>query len=368
MNRLRTLLFSNIQYAWPLLILFLLLLLFESPAHAVGEAFSIENIDDTPRERDIQHPDWFKTSFLDLKEDLDEAISANKSALIVYFGQKNCAYCEALMHINFGREVDIVEYTKRHFDIVAIDIWGDREVTDMNGSQLKEKDFAINENANFTPTLIFYDKTGNKILQLRGYYSPYKMRAALEYIVDGFYQKETLRDYMARADPPPKMDLGEMNPEEFFNPPPYLLDRSHIPAQKPLAVFFEQRSCHACDILHSEPLNDEITRLLLEGFDVVQLDMWSDTPVLTPDGQKLKTRDWAQKLGLFYAPSLLFFDEQGKEIIRISSVVRVYRLRGVLEYVLYKGYLQAPTFQRWRQQQSLVPFTAIGSPQKSSKD
>lgn len=345
---------------WQLLLAFNLCILFHSQALAVGENFSIQDIDDSPKERDIQYPKWFKNSFLELQEDLEEALDSNKVGIIVYFGQKNCAYCEALMQINFGREKDIVEYTRRHFDVIAIDIWGDREVIDLGGNQLTEKAFAVREKANFTPTLIFYGKAGNELLQLRGYHTPYKLRAALEYVVEGYYKKETLRDYLARADPPAKEGEGEMNPEDFFQKPPYILQRSRIPAQKPLAVFFEQRSCHACDILHTDPLNDDISRLLLQGFEVVQLDMWSDTPVLTPDGQKLKAKDWAHQLGLYYSPSILFYDEQGREIIRVSSVVRVYRLRGILEYVLYKGYLEAPTFQRWREQQSLVPFTTEG--------
>jgi thioredoxin-related protein len=351
-------LFNAKQYLWQPIFLLILVLFPVHNAIAVGEDFNIQDIDDTPRERDIQYPDWFKNSFLDLQEDLDEALDSNKIGLIVYFGQKNCAYCEALIQINFGREMDIVEYTRRHFDVIAIDIWGDREVTDFQGKVLIEKKYAEREKANLTPTLIFYGKDGAELLQLHGYYTPYKLRAALEFIVDGFYKQETLRDYIARANPPALDGVGKMNPEDFFQHPPYILDRSHIAAQKPLAVFFEQRNCHACDILHTDPLNDDITRLLLEGFDVVQLDMWSDTPVLTPDGQKLSAKDWAHQLGLFYSPSILFFDGQGKEVFRLSSVVRVYRLRGVLEYVLYKGYLNTPGYQRWREQQSLVPFTA----------
>lgn len=340
-----------------LLLLLVLTIGWYSPVFAVGENFDVQDIDDTPRERDIQYPDWFKNSFLDLREDLDEALSSNKTGLIVYFGQKNCAYCEALMQINFGRETDIVEYTRRHFDVVAIDIWGDREVSDMQGTVMSEKLYAQREKANFTPSLIFYGPNGQQLLQLRGYYTPYKMRAALEYVVDGYYAKETLRDYIARADPPSLHQQGDLNEEDFFHKPPYILDRSHIPAQQPLAVFFEQRNCHACDILHTDPLNDDITRLLLEGFEVVQLDMWGDTPVLTPTGEKLLAKDWAHQLGLFYAPSILFFDEAGKEVFRVSSVVRVYRLRGVLEYILDKGYLKAPTFQRWREQQSQLSAT-----------
>jgi thioredoxin-related protein len=183
---------------------------------------------------------------------------------------------------------------------------------------------------------------------LRGYYSPYRFRAALAYVVDGYYRVEAFRDYLARADPPPKFDMADMNEQPYFSAPPYALDRTHVAAQQPLVVFFEQRNCHACDILHTGPLGDAKTRELLDKFDAVQLDMWSDTPVWTPGGQRVTARDWAHSLGLYYAPTLIFFDERGSEIIRVDSVVRLYRLRGVLEYVIERGYLQAPTYQRWR--------------------
>lgn len=332
-----------------------LLLLSAASVHAVGEAFDTSQIDDTPKIRDVQYPDWFKNSFLNLAEDLDEALEAGKKGIIVYFGQKDCAYCEALMQVNFGREKDIPLYTQKYFDVIPIDIWGSREVTDLEGNVMSEKAFAERSRANFTPTLIFYGKGGKQLLKLRGYHTPYKMRAALAYVVDGYYLKESLRSYIARADPPNKDSRVAMNTQDFFEKPPYSLQRSIVPAQAPLAVFFEQRSCHACDVLHTQPLQDEITRSLLGRFEVVQLNMWGDTPVVTPDGQKLTAEQWARQLGLFYAPSIVFFDEHGKEIIRVSSVVRVYRLRGVLQYVLEKGYLEAPTFQRWRDLRQMVP-------------
>lgn len=336
-------------------LLALLCLTLAGPAvHATTEEdpFLISGIDDTPRQRDIHYPSWFKLSFLDLRDDLAEAVAAGKKGLIVYFGQRHCAYCEALMEINFGREEDIVDYTRKHFDVVAIDIWGSRQVTDMHGVKLSERALAEREKTNFTPSLIFYDEHGREALRLRGYYPPYRFRAALEYVVDGYYRQESFRDYLARADPPPKFEIGDLNEEDFFESPPFALDRSRFPARRPLAVFFEQRDCHACDILHTEPLSDARARRLLSGFAVVQLDMRADTPVLTPDGKRLTAREWARRLGLFYAPTVVFFDERGKEVFRIDSVVRLYRLRGVLQYVLAKGYLEAPTFQRWREMQS----------------
>lgn len=314
-------------------------------------AYGIESIDDKPRLRDIQYPKWFKLSFLELQEDLNEAVAEGKKGIIVYFGQTHCAYCEALMDINFGKEQDIVRYTRENFNVIPVDIWGSREVTDMQGVQTTEREYAVREKTNFTPSLIFYDKQGREALRLRGYYPPYKFRAALEYVVQGYYRKESLHDYLARADPLPKFELGGLNVRDFFIKPPYVLDRSQFPAQQPLVVFFEQHDCHACDILHTGPLGDVATQLLLDNFEAVQLDMWSDQPVLTPDGQRLTASQWVRQLGLFYAPTLMFFDEWGKEIVRVDSVVRLYRLRGVLEYILSKGYLKTPTYQRWRELQ-----------------
>lgn len=311
--------------------------------------FDISEIDDVAKPRNVQYPHWFSDTFLDFREDLKAAHDQAKLGIIVYFGQKDCAYCEALLDVNFGREKDIVSYTRQHFNVIPIDIWGSREVTDFDGQTITESVFSEFEETHFTPSLNFYLADGNEVLRLRGYYPPYKFRAAMAYVVDGYYKKETLRDYMARADPPAKFDIGDMTTEEFFDGPPLALDRSYFPAGEPLAVFFEQTGCHACDILHSEPLHNSKTRALLRGFQTVQLNMWSDTPVLTPTGEKLTAQQWARKLGIFYAPTIVFFDESGREVLRVDSVVRLYRLRGLLEFVLHKGYQHAPTYQRWRE-------------------
>ena len=81
----------------------------------------------------------------------------------------------------------------------------------------------------------------------------------------------------------------------------------------------------------------------------VQLDILSNTPVLTPAGKKITAQQWADELDLHYTPTIIFFDEKGKEIIRIDSVIGFYRLNNVLHYVLTKGYLKEPNFQLWRQ-------------------
>lgn len=304
---------------------------------------------DTPLDQDLILPDWFKLSFLELGNDLKDAIKAGKQGLIVYFGQKDCAYCKAHLENNWG-DIYISAYTQKHFDVVAIDIRGDRPVADINGKVYRtEKEFAVASRANFTPTLIFYNAKGEEALRLPGYHPPYQFFAALEYVVDGYYRNEPLGDYLHRAAMFSEYGNDMLNPSPAFASPPYVLDRSIFPSQMPLAVFFEKTRCHACDILHSGPLSDTKTLQTLTQLEVVQLDMRSSTPVMTPRGEKTTAAQWAKELGIFYTPTLVFFDERGREIIRIDSVVGFYRLNNVLRFVLTKGYLETPNFQVWRQ-------------------
>jgi len=48
----------------------------------------------------------------------------------------------------------------------------------------------VHYKTNFTPSLIFYDREGTPVFRLRGYYPPYKFRAALQYVTEGFYKSE----------------------------------------------------------------------------------------------------------------------------------------------------------------------------------
>jgi thioredoxin-related protein len=328
-------------------LLWLCLALLCSTALAVSDEDALQ-FDDATLTELVQHPAWFKRSFLDLPSDLKEAIDAGKQGLIVYFGQKRCPYCRQLMEVNFKMD-DIVHYTRTHFDVVGVDTWSTEEVTTIEGETLTQRELAQQLGTDFTPSLVFYDKDGKMALRLRGYYPPYPFRAALEYVADGHYKRESFAVYMARGDKTLRFDEASLVEEDFFSPAPYILDRSRFAGERPLAVFFEQGDCHACDVLHTQPLQQPEIRKLIAQFDSVQLNMHSDTPVITPDGRTTTARDWARELELFYAPTILFFDEQGKEIIRLDSVAHFFRLRNVLNYVLTRGYQTYPNYRAWRQ-------------------
>ena len=241
--------------------------------------------DDKPLDYARCLPDWFKLSFLELETDIEEVKEQNKKGLIIYFGQKFCAYCKAHLERNWGQK-DIVNYTQKNFDVIAINIKGQRPVVDLDGKSYTEKSFAALKQTNFTPSVLFYNAQGKEVLRLRGYRPPYQFRAALEYVSDEHYKQESFANYLGRAELALSFGKAELNTNDVFNPPPYLLDRSRIKAERPLMVVFERKHCHACDVLHGGPfVRPEIESLLL-SLEAVQLDIYSSEPLLNPGGKK----------------------------------------------------------------------------------
>jgi len=308
------------------------------------------SFDDRPLKEELNLPDWFNLSFLDLNESLSEAIEDGKKGIIIYFGRKDCAYCKSLLEVNWG-DPAIVKFTRKNFNVIAIDVRGDRMITDFTGTRWSEKDFTSLKRTNFTPSLLFYNTKGQLALKLPGYRPKYQFRAALEYVADAHYKKEPFRQYLNRAQSALSFGSEELNEHDSFLSQPYNLDRRFSSTKKtltkPLVVFFEHPRCHACDVLHGDTLDiKEVTEQLLK-LDVVQLNSMDDTPVITPSGRRTTSKEWADDLNITFAPSLIFFDESGKEILRVESVIRLYRLNNVLRYVIGKKYIDYPTFQAW---------------------
>lgn len=289
------------------------------------------------------YPDWFKESFLEFEEDIAEAASQNKRVMLI-FHQDGCPYCNALVERNLSQK-DIAELMMTRFDVIAINMWGDREIVAINGKSYTEKSFAAALKVQFTPTLIFFNEQGKIILRLNGYLPPPHFLMALRYVSDKAENQQSYRDYVKANQPP--VSSGELNDAPVFAPPPYDLAYRGQVWERPLAVFFEQKQCPNCDILHNTVLADPETYAIIEQFKAVQLDMWSDTPLITPDNKQSTARQWAGELGIGYAPTIVLFNRKGDEIIRSEAYFRIFHSQSVFDYVLNGGYKSEPSFQRY---------------------
>ena len=119
------------------------------------------------------------------------------------------------------------------------------------------------------------------------------------------------------------------------------------PEKKYTAVFFEAVNCKNCDLLHQKTLKDQTTLSLAKQFNAVQLNRFSDTPVITPTGENTTAQKWATKLGIDYLPAMLFFDSEGKQVMRIDTQLRTFHIQSVFDYVLSEAYKTETNFQRY---------------------
>lgn len=290
-----------------------------------------------------EQPAWFKQSFLDFQEDIEEAASQDKR-VILYFYQDGCPYCVKLLRDNFGQR-RITQKTQHHFDVIAINMWGDRDVSWVDGTGAREKLFAARMKVMFTPTMLFLDEKGNTALRLNGYYSPEKFDAVLDYVSGHHEEKIAFRDFYQQRKA--VKASGKLHPQPFFKKPPYNLIDLADQNDKPLLVMFEQKQCRECDELHTDIYKRKETLEQLARFNVVRFDMWSDTKLVTFDGSKTTAREWASQLRIQYAPTLVFFDRQGKEIIRTEAYLKAFHVQSVMDYAASGAYVSQPSFQRF---------------------
>ena len=293
-------------------------------------------------------PNWFKATFMDFSEDLEEASDEGKHVMI-YFHQNGCPYCAKLVQDNF-HDKDLVAKLQKHFDTIETNMWGDRDLIDWSGNDYSEKEFSTKMKIQFTPTIIFLNPKGETLLRLDGYQSIDKMHATLDYISSKTYLDQSYASYMNSAK---KNTTGTLNTNSIFESGPHMLSRNKsMPAQQYLAVFFEEPNCSECDTFHQTMMPLTLTKTLLKDMQVIQLDALSDSKLITPSGKRTTAKGWYEDLKLTYKPAVVFFDKQGVEIIRKDAFFKEYHFTGIIEYVATESYKHQSNFQRYLEERS----------------
>ena len=148
---------------------------------------------------------WIMETFKDLREDLADAQAEGKMLLVI-IEQRGCIYCTK-MHEEVYPDPEITEALSDSFYVVQINMFGDVEVTDFDGTTLPEKDMVRRWNANFTPTLMFFPPeveegaTANRaaIVTMPGAFGRWTTLNLMNWIREGHYLgDEPFQKYHAR--------------------------------------------------------------------------------------------------------------------------------------------------------------------------
>ena len=328
----------------------MILIVFSLVLSCASTAFAAKGVN-------VVYPNWFKNSFYDLPGDLQDAKDTGKSGIMVFFSTKTCSYCQAIIETTF-KQPDIVKQLRANYDVIGLEVLSDTEVVNTKGKTLWAKDFAVQSKARFTPTMIFYDSNGKKQLRLIGYQSPEKFRGALNYLDGKHYKRVKLSDYLRQH-----KSISKTTSEQKTS---VSLDRRHA-SNMPLLVVFESAACAKCQQLRTM-LKAPVLKPYVQKLNIAYVSS-TDTAsrITTPDGKKQSGKTWANQLGLIHNPAMVFFNEQGKEVLRVDTDILIDpygkdisvndpnildNIRARLQFVLEKGYITLPQFQRWRSQQS----------------
>ena len=276
-------------------------------------------------------PDWFKDSFLDLKEDASEAAAEGKHAMI-FFDLAGCPYCARMMAESVGPQRALIE---PFFDSIALDIKGSREVSIDGENQIEERALAKKFRVRFTPTVVFLDENAKTVFRINGFWNPDQFRTALNYVKTKSYKKMKIAAFAKQQKSQAVYSLRQHKQLKQVS------DFSGV--KTPLLVLFEDENCSACPELHDTVLNRPAILKELKAFTFVRLNPNSTTAITDVDGNSTTPAQWAQKLAVKTSPTFIAFNE-GKEIQRVGAALYSYHFSNLLSYVSGKHY---KTIDNW---------------------
>ncbi|MCR4268604.1 thioredoxin family protein [Nitratireductor sp. ZSWI3] len=153
----------------------------------------------------LHKEDWFSLTFRDIAEDIDAARDEGKRLAII-FEQRGCIYC-ARMHEDLLSDPEVRDYIKANFKVVQYNMFGDEEVTDLDGERLTEKTAARKWGYVFTPTIVFLpeqapqDKTVAEaaVATMPGAFGKWTFLHMFEWVAEkGYEGEEHFQKYHAR--------------------------------------------------------------------------------------------------------------------------------------------------------------------------
>ena len=153
----------------------------------------------------LHKADWMRSTFKDLNEDLEEA-NAEGKRLMVIIEQRGCIYCKK-MHEEVFVVPEVDQYIHENFFVVQINMFGDVEGTDFDGTTLTEKAMAQRWGALFTPSIYFFpdavapDQTAPQaaVAHMPGAFGRWTTLNMLNWVVEeGYNGDEPFQKYHAR--------------------------------------------------------------------------------------------------------------------------------------------------------------------------
>ncbi len=267
-------------------------------------------------------PAWFKESFLEIADDVEEAAEENRH-VILFFQLNACPYCDRMLEESFEAE-PLSSYIRQHFDTIAINVRGDRDIAFNEELSVTEKELSEHLKVFATPAILFLNEDNKTIVRVNGYRAPQRFQSVLEYVATKSYRSQSLADYQqARLD----RNVYQSRENALFS------NMSNLSGvDGPLMLIFEDGSCYDCNEFHDGILADKRVRREIEPYTVIRLNTDSDRTIIDFLGNETNAARLASEYQIIYRPGVLLFDD-GNLLRRNDSLVFPHHFKESLRYV-----------------------------------
>jgi len=157
-------------------------------------------------------PSWFKDSFLDISEDIEEATEKNKHFMI-FLDFEGCPYCSKMLKESFEEDNKTSQFIKNNFDVIELNVKGSRELTWVDGDVLTEKDLTEKLKIQYSPTLLIFNSNKEIVARVNGYRNSKDFQYILDFIQTKSYEKMDFTSYLSKLD---KKDTYAFIPNKMF--------------------------------------------------------------------------------------------------------------------------------------------------------
>lgn len=153
----------------------------------------------------LHKPTWLTETFRDVRDDMDEAAATGRR-LLYLVEQRGCIYCTR-MHEQVYIDPRIDALLRERFLVVQMNLFGNVPVTDLDGTELDERDMLRRWGVMFTPTMIFMRDTpaesGTAVAHagavMPGAFERGTTRLMLQWVLEhGYDTDEHFQHYVAR--------------------------------------------------------------------------------------------------------------------------------------------------------------------------
>ena len=269
-----------------------------------------------------QMPDWFKQSFLEIKEDIAEANDENKH-LMLFLHLNDCPYCSQMV----DDLTHIKDKITKDFDVIAINIKGGKEVVLNDMETMTEQQLAQRLGVKYTPTIVFLDKDNNIVARTNGYRKPQDFKLVRDFVKTKSYKTSNFTTY--------KSNLAKGGDYKFIKESNFknITDLSSVNGL--LAVVFESKDCTSCEYFHQNTLQNQLVKNEFKPYTIVRVDANSNGKIITPNGKKTTIKNFVQDLEMFYRPGIVLF-RNGEEKGRVDGFLYSWHFSEILRFVANK--------------------------------